>query len=234
MRTDLSAMLQGAHEVLHGDDCALVGGQGAEAAEAALGFSVTGLIGAGSVPSKSALRPGDRLILTKPLGTGIVLTGQARGLARAAWVQAAIQSMRTTNAEAGRIVRGFSAHAATIVSTFGLAGHLHDTLEASGVAAVLWQDAIPALPGATALAARGVEDPRADANRGWLSRAVGIELLVDPQTSGGLLVGIPANRASACLQALHEASIAAAEIGAVEAWQDGQPFLRLEPSATDT
>jgi selenide,water dikinase len=63
---------------------------------------------------------------------------------------------------------------------------------------------------------------------------VGIELLVDPQTSGGLLVGIPANRASACLQALHEASIAAAEIGAVEAWQDGQPFLRLEPSATDT
>jgi selenide, water dikinase len=233
MRADLSAMLQGAQEVLRGDGCTLVGGHSAEAAEAALGFAVTGLVGAGAALRKSGLRSGDRLILTKPLGTGIIFAGQMRGLTRAVWLQAAIQSMRTTNGEAGRILRGFSPHGATDVTGFGLAGHLREMLEASGVAATLWLDAIPALPGAMALAMRGVESTLAESNRRWLGRAPGTELLVDPQTSGGLLVGIPANRAAACLQALRDASIAAAEIGEVEVLQEGQPLLRLEQSGTD-
>jgi selenide,water dikinase len=161
------------------------------------------------------------------------MAGQMRGLTRASWLQAAIQSMRTTNAEAARIVRNFSPHGATDVTGFGLVGHLKEMLEASGVAAALWLDANPVLPGALALAARGVESSLAEANRRWLGHVPGTELLVDPQTSGGLLVGIAAHRAAACLRALRDASIAAADIGEVEAWQEGQTLLRLEQSVDE-
>ncbi|HVY16779.1 MAG TPA: selenide, water dikinase SelD [Rhodopila sp.] len=227
MRADLTAMLQGGSAVLRGDGCALVGGHSAEAAEAALGFSVTGLVSSDAVLRKSGLRPGDRLILTKPLGTGVILAGHMRGLTKAPWLMAAIASMRTTNAEAARIIRNFSPHAATDVSGFGLAGHLKEMLDASDVAAVLSSDAIPALPGARALVARGVESTLAEANQRWLGRTVPADLLVDPQTSGGLLVGVPPNRAAGCLQALRDAGIDAAEIGEVDAARDDQPLIRM-------
>jgi selenide,water dikinase len=91
MRSDLSAMLQGATEILRADGCTLVGGHSAEASEAALGFSVTGLVDANRIMRKSGLNPGDQLILTKPLGTGIVLAGHMRGNARSRWLLAAIE-----------------------------------------------------------------------------------------------------------------------------------------------
>jgi selenide,water dikinase len=227
MRADLTAMLLGASEVLRGDGCSLVGGHSAEATEAALGFAITGLVNPNAVLRKSGLRPGDHLILTKPLGTGIILAGHMRGLAKAQWLAAAITSMRMTNAEAAKIVRGFAPRAATDVTGFGLAGHLKEMLDASGVAAVLWQDAIPALPGAMSLAARGVESTLAEANRRWLGRLPNAELLADPQTSGGLLVGLSADRAEACVRAMREAGIEAAAIGEVVATQDGEPPMRL-------
>ena len=90
MRTELADMLTGASQVLAADGCALVGGHSAEAAEAALGFAVTGLADPARLLRKSGLRPGDALVLTKPLGTGIVLAGHMRGLASAAWLLAAI------------------------------------------------------------------------------------------------------------------------------------------------
>lgn len=216
MRADLAAMLRGASEVLRADGCALVGGHSAEAAEPALGFAVTGLASPGAVLRKSGLRPGDRLILTKPLGTGIILAGHMRGLAQARWLLAAIESMRATNAAAARIARNFAPRAATDVTGFGLAGHLREMLDASGVSAVLWAAALPVLPGARALAARGVESTLAESNRSRLGRVPDAELLVDPQTSGGLLLGIPPNRAAACLEALTAAGLTAAEIGEVE------------------
>lgn len=227
MRADLTAMLQGATEVLRGDGCSLVGGHSAEAAEAALGFSVTGLVNPNAVLRKSGLRPGDHLILTKPLGTGIILAGHMRGVAKAQWLVAAIESMRTTNAEAVRIARGFAPRAATDVTGFGLAGHLKEMLDASGVAAVLWLDAIPTLPGAKLLAARGIESTLAETNRHWLGRIPNTELLADPQTSGGLLIGVSANRAVACVRAMRDAGIDAAAIGEVVATRDGEPPLRL-------
>ena len=138
MRTELADMLQGASGVLAADGCALVGGHSAEAAEPALGFAVTGLADPAKLLRKSGLRPGDALVLTKPLGTGIVLAGHMRGLARAAWLQAAIASMRTSNATASRVLREFGAVACTDVTGFGLAGHLLEMLRASGVGAVLW------------------------------------------------------------------------------------------------
>ena len=234
MRTELADMLQGASGVLAADGCALVGGHSAEATEPALGFAVTGLADPAKLLRKSGLRPGDALVLTKPLGTGIVLAAHMRGLARAAWLQAAIASMRASNATASRVLREFGAVACTDVTGFGLAGHLSEMLRASGVGAVLWPDRIPALPGALELAAHGVESTLAPENRRLLP---GIEmvprtaLLFDPQTSGGLLAGIAWDRAEACVVALRSQGIAASVVGVVE---QGQATVRLEwPSNTD-
>ncbi|WP_158932253.1 selenide, water dikinase SelD [Acidisphaera sp. S103] len=228
MRAELSAMLQGATEILRADGCALIGGHSAEASETALGFSVTGLVDSGRILRKGGLQPGDQLILTKPLGTGIVLAGHMRGNARARWLMAAIDSMRTTNAAAARIAMAHRPRAGTDVTGFGLAGHLVEMLEASGAAAVLRLAAIPALPGARALAAHGIESTLAPDNRRVLGDAPDTALLVDPQTSGGLLLGLPAQRAAGCLQALVEGGLNAAIIGEVEAAQEGAGRIRLE------
>jgi selenide,water dikinase len=228
MRFELSAMLQGATEVLHEAGCVLVGGHSAEATEPALGFSVTGLVEPGKILRKSGLQPGDQLILTKPLGTGIILAGHMRGNTRAQWLIAAIESMRTTNAVAARIGMAHRPRAATDITGFGLAGHLQEMLEASGVAAVLRLEAIPALPGARALASHGIESTLAPDNRRVLGDTRDAALLVDPQTSGGLLLGLPQVRASACLQALQDEGVNATIIGEVEPAQDDTRRIRLE------
>jgi selenide,water dikinase len=228
MRLELSAMLQGATAVLRADGCALVGGHSAEASESALGFSVTGLVDSGKILRKVGLQPGDQLILTKPLGTGIVLAGHMRGNTRAQWLIAAIDSMRTTNASAARIAMAYRPRAGTDVTGFGLAGHLQEMLDASGVAAVLRLAAIPALPGARALAAHGIESSLAPDNRRLLGNAPDTALLVDPQTSGGLLLGLPAGRAADCLQALRDSGLNAAIIGEVEPARDSANRIRLE------
>ncbi len=228
MRAELAAMLQGATEVLRADGCALVGGHSAEASETALGFAVTGVVDSGKIMRKGGLQPGDQLILTKPLGTGIVLAGHMRGNARAQWLLAAIASMRTTNASAARIAMAYRPRAGTDVTGFGLAGHLREMLEASGMAAVLRLEAIPALPGARALAAHGIESTLAPANRRLLGDAPETALLVDPQTSGGLLLGLPSGRAISCLAALRDGGSPAVIIGEVEPARAGANPIRLE------
>ena len=234
MRADLAAMMGGAKIVLEQDGAVLVGGHSAEAAEPALGFAVTALIEPERVLRKSGLQAGQALVLTKPLGTGIVLAGHGRGLTKARWLQAALASMRRTNAAAARIFAAHGATACTDVSGFGLAGHLLEMLRASGVSAALDFGALPLLPGAAELAAQGVASTLAPENARLLRTALGggtaeprAALLVDPQTSGGLLAGIPATEADACLAALAAAGIAAAIIGAVE--PPAATFLRLDP-----
>jgi selenide,water dikinase len=190
-------MLLGASQVLTADGCALVGGHSGEADEAALGFAVCGLAEPGELTRKSGLRPGDALILTKPLGTGIVLAAHMRGLTRAAWLAATVRSMCVTNAAAARILRAHGVTACTDVTGFGLAGHLAEMTRASGVAATLWRDLVPVLPGALELAAQGVESTLAGENARAvpnLSAEPRERVLIDPQTSGGLLGGVPAGR----------------------------------------
>jgi selenide,water dikinase len=231
MREDLSSMLRGATEVLQADGCALVGGHSAEAAEPALGFSVTGLIDSGKILRKAGLQPGDQLILTKPIGTGIVLAGHMRGNTRSQWLIAAVESMRLTNASAASIALVHRPRAATDVAGFGLAGHLMEMLGASGMSAVLRLEAIPALPGARALASHGIESSLAQQNRRLLGDVADnsdTALLADPQTSGGLLLGVPASRAEACLQALLDEGLTAAIVGEVEAADHGPGRIRLE------
>ncbi len=228
MRTELADMLRGASGVLAADGCALVGGHSAEAAEPALGFAVTGLADPSSLLRKSGLRPGDALVLTKPLGTGIVLAANMRGLARSEWLQAAIASMRTSNAAASRILREHGAVACTDVTGFGLAGHLLEMLHASGVGATIWPNQVPALPGALELAAHGVESTLAPENRKLLPDAgsdARIALLMDPQTSGGLLAGLAPERAASCVDELRSAGIQAAIVGIVER---GESAIRID------
>jgi selenide,water dikinase len=238
MGRDLAAMMQGATSVLEADGCALVGGHTAEATEPALGFAVTGLANPSRILRKSGLRPGDALVLTKPLGTGILLAGNMRGLTKARWLAAALDQMRRTNADASRILRAHGARACTDVTGFGLAGHLREMLDASGLTARLSLAALPALPGAPELAARGVESTLAPDNLAALRGVATLgndprsALLVDPQTSGGLLAGIPAGNAGACLDALAHAGIAAAAVGEVEPPEPDGPMIRLEIQAT--
>ena len=228
MGAELSAMLRGATEVLNADGCTLVGGHSAEAAESALGFAVTGLAEPGKAMRKAGLHVGDYLILTKPLGTGVVLAGHMRGLTRAAWLQAAIASMCVSNAAAARVFLAHRATACTDVTGFGLAGHLREMLTASAVGAALWLDAIPLLPGALELAGQGVESTLAPDNSRALpgmDGGVRAALLIDPQTSGGLLGGVPPAQAEACLVALLATGLQAAVIGVVE--PSAAPTIRL-------
>ena len=217
MADELGAMMRGAASALAADGCALIGGHSGEAMEASLGFSVTGLVAPDAIWRKSGLRAGDALILTKPLGTGIVLAANMRGLARACWLVAAIASMRRSNADAAGILRAHGVAACTDVTGFGLAGHLTEMLRASAVGAILDTAALPLLPGAAELAGAGVESTLAPANR----EAAGLDggtiatLLTDPQTSGGLLAGVAQDRTADCLAALRAAGLDAAIVGYV-------------------
>jgi selenide,water dikinase len=143
-------------------------------------------------------------------------------------LQAAIASMRMSNATASRILREHGAVACTDVTGFGLGGHLLEMLRASGVGAVLLMDRVPALPGALELAAEGVASTLAPENRRSLP-GVGADarsaLLFDPQTSGGLLAGVAPERADICIDRLRSAGIDAAIVGTVER---GNAAIRLD------
>lgn len=230
MRADLSAMLLGATQVLREDGCTLVGGHSGEAGEAALGFAVTGLAEAETLTRKSGLRPGDALILTRPIGTGIVLAGHMRGLTRASWLSATIESMRRSNAAAARVLRDHAVTACTDITGFGLAGHLAEMARASGVAATIFRGSVPVLPGTLELAAQGVESSLAPENARVvpnLSTEPRERVLIDPQTSGGLLGGVPSEQAEACLRALIAAGMRAAIVGVVEPISPDAPMIRI-------
>ncbi len=231
MGADLAAMMQGAALVLEAEDCALVGGHSGEGAETTLGFAVSGLVDPRRAWRKTGLRVGDALILTKPLGTGVILAGQMQGLTKARWLQAAVASMCRTNAEAARVLRAHGVSACTDVTGFGLAGHLAEMLRGSTLSARLYPDHVPLLPGALELAESGVESTLAPDNRRLLEfpeRGPLIDLLNDPQTSGGLLAGVAPTRAGACVTALRAAGLEAAIIGTIEPAPDGMPRLLVQ------
>ena len=227
MQDELAAMMRGAAEGLAEDGCALIGGHSAEGAEAALGFAVTGLVAPGRVWRKAGLRVGDALVLTKRLGGGIILAGHMRGLARAAWLQGALAQMAQSNGAAAAVLRRFEVVACTDVTGFGLGGHLGEMLRASGVAARIDPAGLPELAGAMELAAQGVESSLAAANAAALDidGAGGVALLVDPQTSGGLLAGVADG--AGCVAALRAAGVEAWVVGRVVEGRPGRIGLCL-------
>ncbi len=177
-----------------------------------VGFTVEGLAADGEPLRRlDGLRPGQRLVLTKPLGTGVLFHADMQGRLRGPWFQAALASMQRPNAAAAEVAAACGASGATDVTGFGLAGHLGAMTRASGVAAELVLEALPALPGALELLAAA--DPR-------------LELLFDPQTSGGLLFGVAPERAAEALARLREAGDArAAVVGETAPASDGRAAL---------
>ncbi len=214
LERDLEALMRGALEVLNAAGCALVGGHTAEGAELSLGFALDGHGQAERLTGKGGLKPGDRIVLTKPLGTGAILAAHMSGVCRGEWLEAALAAMQQSNREAGAVLRAHHAAAVTDVTGFGLAGHLVEMLRASGRAALLRPGAVPLLPGADELIGRGVRSTLHPANE-TAAETFDPELcpvLFDPQTAGGLLAGVPKGRAEPCLAALAAAGYAEAAI----------------------
>ncbi|MFC2990597.1 MULTISPECIES: selenide, water dikinase SelD [Halomonas] len=206
-------MMTGAVEVLNEAGCALVGGHTGEGSELALGFAVNGLVDEDmtEVLRKGGMRPGEVLILTKPLGTGTLFAAHARLAARGRWIDAALKNMCQSNRQAAACLREHGASACTDLTGFGLLGHLVEMTMPSGVDAELDLAALPILDGAEETAAAGILSSLQPANlrlrRAIHDQADWVEhprypLLFDPQTAGGLLASVPANRATDCLEAL--------------------------------
>lgn len=220
---DLVQLLAGARAVFAPEGIALVGGHTARSDEAGIGFFVSGTVSRERLLPKSGLRGGEVLVLTKPLGTGIIFAAWMRRQARAQEVAAALEGMRRSNAAAARIIVAHGATAATDVTGFGLAGHLVEMLEASAATATLGLAACPRYPGVDRLLATGIRSsllPDNLALRDRLSLAcddeeAALALLLDPQTSGGLLAALPADAAPKALAALRAAGVTAAAVGRV-------------------
>jgi len=229
-RADVMTLLQGAAGLLAVDgvdltDCATTAG-----GAAAISLVLTGRM-TGPTDHVAALSPGDALILTKPLGSGIILEGYRRGLAEAHWLLGALDAMTASSAAAGRILRAHNATTCAAVVEHGLVGTLGALLRDANLAATLAADAIPALQGARELAHIGVERPASATNReAWPDPPdwADLPLATDPQIAGGLLAGVPAARAEACLAALLAAGYTASCIGWTEARRLDAPRLHLQ------
>ncbi|MEO8204221.1 MAG: selenide, water dikinase SelD [Betaproteobacteria bacterium] len=237
----LTQMMTGAIEVLNEAGCALVGGHTGEGAELALGFAVNGLIdeGLAAVMKKGGLRAGDVLVLTKPIGTGTLFAAHARLQARGRWIDAALVSMVQSNRAGAAIVIAHGAKACTDLTGFGLLGHLVEMTRASGVDAELDLGALPVLEGAEETANAGILSSLQPANV-RLRRALRNQeamvshpryaLVFDPQTAGGLLAGLPAEHAEACIAELRAAGYAqAAVIGRILPQGDALEPIVLRP-----
>lgn len=212
LRRDLSQLLAGAIDVLEREGTALVGGHTSEGAELAFAFAINGHVDAARMRAKDALQAGDALILTKPLGTGVLLAGAMQRKAHPAWIDQALPQMIATNGPAARAIEGFDVHAMTDVTGFGLAGHLAEMLRRGNLQARLTLGDLPLLEGAEELAGRGIrstlyrQNARLDPAIDLVDEAFHGDrrpLLFDPQTSGGLLIAVPAAEAGECLSALH-------------------------------
>ena len=189
-------VIGGGADVMAEAGCVIVGGHSIDQPEPTYGFAVSGLVEIEHVVTNAGARPGDRLLLTKPIGSGVVTTAHKAGACPPAVLDEAIEMMATLNLRAGAALYPTGAHAATDVTGFGLLGHLREMLENSGTGASITVEAVPVLPGVRSLleagffsggSGRNVEavEGRIDGDRG------AVRLLADAQTSGGLLVALP-------------------------------------------
>jgi selenide,water dikinase len=211
----LAEIMATAAEVIGAAGAALAGGHTSQGEEFTIGFTLTGLI-EGDPVTLAGARPGDALILTRPVGSGVILAADMRRVARGADVAACHATMIRPQDDAARILR--NAHAMTDVTGFGLAGHLAGLCDASGLAAEVQLGDVPLLAGAEALAARGIRSTLWADNRSGAGPVFGAsgprgDLMFDPQTCGGLLAAVDQRQAPALLSALRATGCGAAVIG---------------------
>jgi selenide,water dikinase len=224
----IRAILQGGADKVAEAGAVVAGGHTVVDREPKYGLCVTGLADPARITPKAGARPGDALLLTKPLGTGLITTAAKQGQADAAHLEAAIASMLTLNRRAAELAQGFPIHGATDITGFGLLGHAAELARNSGVGLRIDSRALPALPGALEYAAAGIAPGGLHRNRafmeegGYTSYAGAIDagrraLLFDPQTSGGLLLLLADEHAAALQAAFAAAGQACWRIGAVTA-----------------
>lgn len=221
----MAAIVGGAADVVRKAGGTLAGGHTIRDPEPKFGLAVVGVAHPDRLLRKGGARPGDVLLLTKPLGTGLLVSGARQGRVRPADLEAAIGSMRSLNRAAAEVLVDGGVRGATDVTGFGLLGHGLEMARASGARLVFEATSIPALPGALALAAAGVETGGAGHNRRYTAPALDVapsvprELVAlahDPQTSGGLLAAVPAGATVELEAALAAVGVRASWIGRVE------------------
>jgi selenide, water dikinase len=229
-RDVLAAVFAGASSKVREAGGTLAGGHTIRDPEPKYGLAVIGAAHPDRLLRKGGARPGDRLLLTKPLGTGILVSGSRQGRTRPADLDAAIEGMRRLNRSASDALVEAGIGAATDVTGFGLLGHGLEMARASGVRFVIESGALPALDGALELAAAGVETGGAAHNRRFVADALAVgprvpaELVTlahDPQTSGGLLVAVPEHLVSTVEGALADRAVEWWWIGRVETGEPG-------------
>lgn len=220
------AIFRGGFDKLREAGVALLGGHTVQDREVKFGYAITGAIDPARVLTNGGARPGDELLLTKPLGTGIISTALKFERAPDASIAAAVASMTTLNRAAGEVLSGFdrgAVHACTDITGFGLIGHASEMAVASHCAIVFDSAKVPALEGALQLALKNIPGG-GKANRDYFSPRVSADgvdpdrlaLMYDPQTSGGLLVAVAADAAARLLDRLAQSGVTAWRIGAIE------------------
>jgi selenide, water dikinase len=214
--------------------CTVIGGHSIRDEETKFGYSVTGTVHPKKVLANIGAKPGDSLLLTKSLGTGVISTAIKKGKADAAWIDAAVKSMTTLNKRAAEVITGgnFHVNSMTDITGFGLIGHLREMLLASEVSASISAARVPLLEGAIECVRAGHIPGGLKNNRDFAECLVEYDqdvpddlraLLFDPQTAGGLLISTPDGTALA--RALNDAGVPAVKIGEVEA--STKPRIRV-------
>src|SRR2546423_12491166 len=223
----LERIFQGAADKVAEAGGVIAGGHTVLDREPKYGLAVTGRVHPERMLLKSRLRAGDALWLTKPIGTGVLTTAHKNGQLEAADLASAIASMVALNRAAAQAAVDAELHAATDVTGFGLVGHAHQMAEQSSVGVRIRASLVPLLPGARRHAERGISFGGLERNRSYFDdgakvRFDGVDdalrtLLLDPQTSGGLLVGVPSAHAAAWQRACATRNVLAVEVGTVTA-----------------
>jgi selenide,water dikinase len=223
--------------------CSVIGGHSVRDEEMKFGYSVTGLIDPARVLANAGAKPGDRLIFTKALGTGVISTAIKKQAAKQEWIDAAIASMTTLNKKAAEVITGgrhstavptWSVHSMTDITGFGLIGHAREIALASGLSFRFYASRIPLLAGALECVRAGHIPGGLKANREFAECVVGFEdgipdeiktILFDPQTAGGLLISVASEDAAELARAITAAGVSAAEIG--EVLPKGKPLIEV-------
>jgi selenide, water dikinase len=231
----LQSILAGGLDIMREAGVALVGGHSVEDDEPKYGLSVSGIVHPDRIMTNSALRPGDSLVLTKPVGTGAIAAAFKGNLASDASMDAMVRTMCTLNKTSSEVASRYGVRAATDVTGFGLAGHLVEMAKACSCLVRLRSDAVPVLEGAAESVSMGMVPKGAHSNRDYFGRWTKVDpnlplevsdLMFDPQTSGGLILGIPAEKAGDLVKSLCDEGVgSASEIGEV---LDVQTEGRLE------
>jgi selenide,water dikinase len=220
----LGEIMRGGLDVLTEHNVALVGGHSVDDPQIMFGYAVTGTINPRRVITNRGARPGDALLLTKPIGTGVISTGIKFGKASRDVMEASLQTMLLAGREAADLMQEFDAHAATDVTGFALLGHAWEMARGSGVTIEIEAARVPLIAGAHELAAQGLLTSGDKTNRLYVGDdiEIGVEvgqplasLFFDPQTAGGLLISVASSRAEALLARLKEVYPDAARIGRI-------------------